>query len=369
MNFFRHSLLTALALILAAGVQPFSSRSAALAQSTSNKTEQTADNKSDQGTVKSVEKNAEKETEKMVFSHVYFFGYQGLDLKKIEADIPLKPGTEMAESKKGNDALLEGVNRVVEELVGKKTTDIATVFYQKSWTAYVGLPGASCQTVVHNPVPDGDDTLPNTMIQTYDENMVANMQSLKTGLPADQAKCEKLEELSKEQTKPIVPRVMQVLAEAKDHHQRTVAAHCLGLVATTQGQIDALADAANDENAGVRNNAVRALAVIASSKSEVAKLIPAERFVKLISSGTWVDRNKGSFVIASLVRNYHNAKLLARLKQDSLPALKEIARWDLGHASPALEILAAMADFPMSKTMALMRDGKQQEIIDAVPDH
>jgi hypothetical protein len=58
--------------------------------------------------------------------------------------------------------------------------------------------------------------------------------------------------------------------------------------------------AGHDPDDSVRNNAVRALAVLAQSSSAMAARIPASGFIDMLNSGTWVDRNKGAFLLGIL---------------------------------------------------------------------
>ncbi len=306
-----------------------------------------------------------KVPERMHFSKIYYFGYEGLDLKKIEAAMPLKEGTELAHGPEALPGLMDQINKAVQAETGKKATDIAPVFYQKSWTMYIGLPGTSSQAYKLNPVPGEKTELPKALMDTYGQTMDANVHALETGLPEDRAKYNQLREESKEQAKNITEQLMHVLAKSSDPRQRTVAAHCLGLVAHTESQIKALAAAANDQDSCVRNDAVRALGVIAYDRGPLARFIPAGDCIKLLSSGTWSDRNKGSFVLEGMIKD-RDPKLIEALRLQAVPALKEMAGWDLGHSSPALEMLGAIANIPEDKLKRLIEEGKYKEIIDSV---
>jgi hypothetical protein len=107
-----------------------------------------------------------------------------------------------------------------------------------------------------------------------------------------------------------------------------------------------------DESAEVRNNAIRALAIIAyyaSLHPEKKINIPYMPFVRLINSVDWTDRNKGLSVLMQLTRS-GNPDMLNKLKELSLPALKEMAVWKSeAHALPAYVILARIAGIPEEK--------------------
>jgi hypothetical protein len=66
-----------------------------------------------------------------------------------------------------------------------------------------------------------------------------------------------------------------------------------------------------------------------------------------------------------LIKN-RDPKLIEALCQQSIPALKEIAGWDPGHAQPALEILGTIANIPQDKLHELIMADRRQEILDAL---
>jgi len=309
--------------------------------------------------------NEAKAPEIMHFSKIYYFGYEGLDLKKIEAGMPLKEGAEIAYTQEALIELMDKINKAVTAATGKKATDIAPVFYQQSWTMYIGLPGTSSHTIKLNAAPTEKTELPKALMDTYSQTMDANVHALETGLSEDRAIYFRLRESAKEQAKNIGDQLMHVLAVSSDPMQRRVAAHCLGLVAHTREQVKALAEAGNDQDAAVRNDAVRALGVMASDNAEAAKYIPAQDMIELLSSGTWTDRNKGSFVLCGMIKS-RDSELIMALRRQAIPALKEIAGWDAGHAEPALEILGAIGNIPHDKLFSLIHSEKYQEIIDSV---
>ena len=122
-----------------------------------------------------------------------------------------------------------------------------------------------------------------------------------------------------------------------------------------------------DANDGVRNNATRALGVLAESSPKVAARIPATPFIEMINSGSWTDRNKGSWVLESLTNN-RDPKLLAQLRAEALPSLIEMARWHSnGHAYTARILLGRIAGIEEGRLTKLASAGNLEEIIKALP--
>jgi len=147
-----------------------------------------------------------------------------------------------------------------------------------------------------------------------------------------------------------------VLNESADPDQRTVAAQLLGYAIHNQAQIRALVKASRDADEGVRNNAVRALAVLAESRSSIAKQIPAGSFVALLNSGTWKDRNKGSLLLGTLTKT-RNPNLLGMVNRRASDSLIEMARWrEFGHAQSARLILGRIAGIDEERLQRLAHD-------------
>jgi hypothetical protein len=145
------------------------------------------------------------------------------------------------------------------------------------------------------------------------------------------------------------PMVLRVLAESRDSAQRAHAAQALGYADRSREQIAALVEAAFDSNDGVRNNAVRALSVLCTVGAEVTSQIPAARFIPLLHSVTWSDRNKGALLLWRMTDSRDPA-LLKLLHDQALEPLREMAQWkDFGHAYMSLAILARIAGMDESR--------------------
>ena len=121
-----------------------------------------------------------------------------------------------------------------------------------------------------------------------------------------------------------------------------------------------------DPDDEVRNNAVRALAILAgwaNEHPEAEIAIPGEPFIDFLNSVSWTDRNKGVFVLMALTDSRHPA-LLAQLRARALPSLVEMARWtNPGHAMGAFVILARMAGMDDGAAFQAWRAGEREAVI------
>jgi hypothetical protein len=156
-----------------------------------------------------------------------------------------------------------------------------------------------------------------------------------------------------------------VLESADDAEQRQTAAEMLGYANTSRDQIAALVHANRDSDSGVRNNAIRALGVIARSKQRTSAMIPADPFIELLNSGIWTDRNKSAALLAILTEQ-RDPNLLSRLRTQALKSLTEMARWhSRGHADTARLLLGRIAGIEEKRLVAMLQNGEVEQIVEA----
>ena len=307
-----------------------------------------------------------------------FYGYAGLDLDRIRATLPLREGDELSDS---DDAVLDVIARVreaVKQVVGKPPTDVAAVCCdaQGNGMFYIGLPGGSMRNVPYNPVPNGKVRLPALIVSLYQETMDASSKAVRNGSSGeDGSRGYALSVEPNLRAKQLATRVYalhheglvrRVLALAQDAEQRIAAAHVLGYARQSAQQIEALVRASYDSDETVRNNAIRALAVLAQSNPRVAARIPAEHFIAMLSSGSWTDRNKAGFLLDELSKT-RDQKLLSRLGSRALNSLIEMARWrSRGHADFARILLGRIAGLEETRLQQLVDAGQVDQIIGAL---
>ena len=144
----------------------------------------------------------------------------------------------------------------------------------------------------------------------------------------------------------------KVLRSSAYEEERATAAQIIAYHFDKSEVVPELIYAVVDESDEVRNNAIKALTVLgyyAAEHPEKKINIPYMSFIRLINSVVWSDRNKGLSVLLQLTRS-RNPEMLNRLKETSLPALKEMAVWKSEiHALPAFVILARIAGIPEEK--------------------
>ncbi|HEY8226168.1 MAG TPA: hypothetical protein VIG25_12880 [Pyrinomonadaceae bacterium] len=304
-----------------------------------------------------------------------FYGYAGLNVDQIRSGIPVQVGDPFP----GPAEIVNGISKAVKSSIGRPPTDVAPVCCdpQGNYMIYVGLPGASIKPTKLNPVPKAKLHFPTEIVELYEQTMEASGAavlrgtaradtsqgySLSTSDPALRAKQLEVRAYAIEHEKLI----RDMLNSSSDAQQRIVAAFMLEYTRPSNQQISSLVHASHDFDETVRNNATRALGVLAGSSPKVAARIPADGFITMLSSVSWTDRNKAGWVLISLTRS-RDAKLLGQLRSDALISLIEMARWrNAGHAYNARILLGRIAGIPEERLEQLANADNADEIINAL---
>lgn len=307
-----------------------------------------------------------------------FYGYADLDLEKIRTALPVREGDDFPDS---HDAFLDTVKRIkeaVKQAIGKPSTDVAVVCCdaQGQGMIYIGLPGSSMRVVPHNPAPKGKIRFPTQIIDLYQQTMEASSKAVLSGTAKGEGgkgfalstdpELRSRQLTTREYALRHGPLIRKVLASSSNAEHRTVAAHFLGYARQSSEQIAALVRASYDSDDSVRNNAARALGVLAESSPKAGDRIPAEGFVAMLSSGSWTDRNKAGFLLTELTKG-RPPRLLNQLRSRALDSLIEMACWrSRGHAHFARILLGRIAGIEETRLQQLVDAGQVDQIIQSL---
>jgi hypothetical protein len=290
-------------------------------------------------------------------AQIEFFGYQGIDIEAIRNSLPVHEGDALA---RGTSAV---VRAAIKRITGRDPTDVASIccINDSDSVIFIGLAGKSSRPFALNRRPVSDVALPadlQKLMGVMDDAESASTNQKEVDKPAGyrlmqdsraQAAELKVRDYARAHTDELIP----VLANSAHADQRAWAADALGYADRSREQIDALVAAAHDSNDEVRNNATRALSEILDGDPSAASMIPAAPFIEMLHSGTWTDRNKAGWVIASLTKS-RDVGTLATIKARAWDALLEMARWrHTGWSSRARMILARIAGIPEDRVVSL----------------
>ena len=160
----------------------------------------------------------------------------------------------------------------------------------------------------------------------------------------------------------------KVLRTSSVGDHRAFAAQVLAYYPNKQAIVGELVYAMRDADADVRNNATRALWVIAiygRQHPELKITVPYEPFIDLLNSLSWTDRNKSSLALMQLTES-RDPKLLAALKARAFDSIVDIAQWtNPGHAMAGIMMLGRMAGIADPEIFAMFERGERDKIIEA----
>jgi hypothetical protein len=293
---------------------------------------------------------------------IEFFGYKGIDLEAVRKAIPVQVGEPFA-----GEQTKDEVRRAVTQALGSGPTDVEAICCNEDGdrVIFVGLPGSSSKSFPKNPEPRGTARLSNEIVILNDRLDQALRAAVQKGgdapreddsagyaLVHDPA-ARALQLQLREYALAHENELLRVLESCSDARQRRIAASAVGYQSKSSQQVAALVKASRDTDEGVRDEAIRALGVLGGSDTTMTAQIPSESFIEMLSSATWTDRNKASFLLQALTRE-RNPLLLAELHTRALDSLMEMAKWrDLGHAVPARILLGRIAGIPEERLLQL----------------
>jgi hypothetical protein len=314
--------------------------------------------------------------EKRAIANIDFFGYGHLDVAKLRAVLPIHAGESIEQSQWST--YRSRIEEAIRSEMGKPPTDVALVCCDEHGNSmiYIGVAGTSSIAVQHKSAPMRESRLPAAALKLSQETEEALRKATLAGrTQQDHSNGYALSADPELRAKELQIRefalgnedlLRTILSSSSDAEHRAIAAEFLGYVNVSARQIGDLAEAARDPDPGVRNNAVRALGVIARSSQQRASMISPKPFIALLKSDQWVDRNKGGWLMISLTES-RDPKLLRQLRTEAMDALVETARWHFaGHASVARRLLGRIAGIEEARLDTLVeRDDQVEGIIAA----
>lgn len=298
-------------------------------------------------------------------------------LAQLRQELPVKEGDEFRFD--SGEATFARIKQVVRQTTGRDATDVNFVCCDDRGAAmiFIGLPGSTYRPFKYNPVLSSRDPSDNPQLPA---EIVALVEKA-AELAHEAAQKEPREDRSQGYALSLYPPFREVqlkireyaldhaallhrvLYMSSDAKQRSAAVFALGYAMQTDAQLASLVWASRDPSSGVRNDATRALAVLAESDARAAGRISTAYFVAMLSSGSWSDRNKAAMLLSVLTAT-RNPTLLGALRKNALGALIEMARWrNAGHAYHARMILGRMAGIEETRLEELANKGQVDEIL------
>jgi hypothetical protein len=268
----------------------------------------------------------------------------------VRSALGLRPGDSVSLTK---DTMIARLRRVP----GVRDAQVTAVCCEAGQLIlYVGIQEGVAPGVKFNPAPKGAVRLPESILVADSIESAAMMEGVQKGMAGEDDSngyslfeyppARAAQEPFLKYAKSNAARVRDVLRNSSDSRHRALAAAILPFAGPSNLTISNLTFAMHDADAGVRNNAMRSLAVIAmyARKHPAAKLVvPLGSYADMLNSLVWTDRNKAAFALMQLTES-RDQGLLNQLGRNALDPLIDMARWKaLGHATPGIIILGRIA--------------------------
>ncbi|RPJ58582.1 MAG: hypothetical protein EHM23_17120 [Acidobacteria bacterium] len=279
-----------------------------------------------------------------------FYGLRTVSPQPLRQALRIREGDVVPDS-------LDETRARLEALPGVNQARLTAVCCETGKTiVYVGIKENSASFIPFRPAPQGAVRLPDEVMKLEDSFSDALWKAVQRGDAGEDdsrghslshdPEARALQERFIEYAGRNLDLPRAVLHDSSSAVHRAVAAQIIGYAPNKRDVVNDLADAMRDPDAGVRNNAMRALALIARFAQSHAGLdadFPSQVFVDLLSSIEWTDRNKSAMALIGLTEK-RDPELFLRLRRSSIPSLAEMARWrNPGHAYAPFLIMARVA--------------------------
>jgi hypothetical protein len=291
------------------------------------------------------------------------YGLRSISEQRIREALQIKEGdsltNDLQEAKRIAVLRLESLPGVAEARIGLVCCDAGKAIL------YVGIREKGTPSLQFRPAPRGKVRLPQDVIQAgEDEYKALSDAILKGNSSEDDSHGHAL-------SNDLAARAIQerfitfaardlklfrnVLRQSDDAEHRALAAQVIAYTANKQAVVNDLVDAMQDPAGGVRNNAMRALMVMAESALQTTNKqirIPARPFIEMLNAIEWTDRNKSSWALVKLTYKRDPA-ILSELRQKAIPSLIEMARWKSSdHAQASFILLGRVAGLPEAEIIS-----------------
>jgi hypothetical protein len=282
-----------------------------------------------------------------------YYGLRRVSEAEARTALGLKEGDRVPESRAAIEARLRSIPGVVAARLNAACCDNGKTLL------YVGIQEEGTPTVQFRPAPAGAIRLPAPVVAAGEEFEKALLAAVEKGDASEDDSqghalshnppLQAVEERYMSFAARDPDNLRDVLRHSADGEQRALATEVLGYAPDKQAVVPDLQFAMSDPDPDVRNNAMRALALIAGFGQTHPSLgihVNPLPFVALLNSLVWSDRNKAALALFRLSQT-RDPQLLAALRAQALPALMEMAQWKShGHAFASYFLLGRVAGLP-----------------------
>lgn len=294
--------------------------------------------------------------DQMTIGIIDFYGLSSMTEDQVRAALPFSEGFVFS----GGEAFPEGeAELATAEALGVSRVELSlTCCYEPyKLVAYVGIQEEQTSALQYRDKPVGTKELPSEIQETADRLEAAIVAAVRMG-DAGEDRSQGHSLMMNPEARALQRKYIEYAEEYRDtlievlNHSarhRALAATVLAYSEDKKSIVPYLEAAVLDPDEDVRNDAARALALIANYANENPELdikIDAAVFVEMINSVSHSDRNKAAAVLFSLTES-RDRYTLELLKARAIPSLIEMCRftWE-GHAWVPCRILERVVGLP-----------------------
>jgi hypothetical protein len=301
---------------------------------------------------------------------VDFHGLGGMSRDEARAALAIAEGDTFAT---GDLAFIRQSEQRLAELPGVRKAKLALVCCTEGkMIVWAGVQRTDAPILTFRDPPTGDALLAPEIVASVRRMLAALPLAMKAGRNADdssaghslfadpamRAEQERFIEFARE-SGPL----RTVLHTSADAEHRAIAAQVIAYTERKSEVVGDLLYAIDDPDETVRNNATRALMMMAQATRVTPPAIPVRPFIRFLYSLTWTDLNKSSGLLEALTRK-RDPSDLELLRREAMNPLIEMARWK-SHGEGALRIVGRMAGMTESEIEAARVAGNSERVIQA----
>lgn len=306
-----------------------------------------------------------------------FYGLRTVSERQIREPLRIKEGNAPPKTKEERDEIIKRIE-ALPNVAEARLSAICCTNGGKTML-YIGVREKGSPSLNFRKAPNGAVRLTAEIVKFGKEFDEAHHQAVREGDAAEDVSAGhslmKNAEARRVQEKlvPVADQnlklLRQVLRESSNADHRALAAQIVAYAEDKQAIVEDLVFAMKDADGNVRNNAMRALAIIARyapEKTEKSIEVPFQPFVEMLNSPEWTDRNKSSLAVMMLTES-PDAALLAALREKALTSLIEMAGWkNDGHAGAPFIILGRVAGLSEDEIGRALITGKREMLIEKI---
>jgi hypothetical protein len=302
-----------------------------------------------------------------------FYGLRSTTEQQARAALQIKEGDALPASMEDAKRRLEALPNVLQARISVGCCD------EGKLTVYVGIRENGAPSLQFRSAPKGAVRLPEAILQAGKAYMDALSEEVQKGnAKEDDSQGHALSPYPRVRAIQDMyiafaaknPKLLRaVLRESSDAEHRALAAQIIAYSADKRDVVKDLVYGMRDADGTVRNNSMRALALIAAFAGRSPQLgikVPVLPFIEMLNSIEWTDRNKSSIALARLTQKRDPA-ILSILRSRALQSLVEMSRWKSpGHASSPFYLLGRVGDLSDEEIQKAWDSGNRETMIETV---